>query len=75
MAGAFASGERTAIKRQFCKWKDVGAVVPTRTKSRITSSLKVAEESKCLTTVRLKMHSLTALVNVILSLTFLYIVE
>jgi len=36
---------RTAMKRQFCKWKDVGAVVPIRTSSRIWSSLKVAAGS------------------------------
>jgi len=29
------------MKRQFCKWKDVGAVAPIRTSSRIWSSLKV----------------------------------
>jgi hypothetical protein len=29
--------------RQFCKWKDVGAVVPIRTSSRIWSSLKVRQ--------------------------------
>ena len=34
-----------AMKRQFCKWKDVGAVVPIRTSSRIWSSLKVAAGS------------------------------
>jgi hypothetical protein len=33
------------MKRQFCKWKDVGAVVPIRTNSRIWSSLKVAAVS------------------------------
>ncbi len=32
---ALASGERTAMKRQFCMWKDVGALVPIRTNSRI----------------------------------------
>jgi hypothetical protein len=37
-----ASGERTAMKRQFCKWKDVGALVPIRTNSRIWSSLNMA---------------------------------
>ena len=42
---ALASGVRTAMKRQFCKWKDVGAVVPIRTSSRIWSSLKVAAGS------------------------------
>jgi hypothetical protein len=36
---------RAAMKRQFCKWKDVGAVVPIRTSSRIWSSLKVAAGS------------------------------
>jgi hypothetical protein len=40
-----ASGVRTAMKRQFCKWKDVGAVVPIRTSSRIWSSLKVTAGS------------------------------
>jgi hypothetical protein len=33
------------MKRQFCKWKDVGAVVPIRTSSRIWSSLKMAAGS------------------------------
>jgi hypothetical protein len=37
--------ERTAMKRQFCMWKDVGAVVPIRTSSRIWSSLKVTAGS------------------------------
>ena len=42
---ALASGVHTAMKRQFCKWKDVGALVPIRTSSRIWSSLKVAAGS------------------------------
>jgi hypothetical protein len=33
------------MKRQFCKWKDVGAVVAIRTSSRIWSSLKVTAGS------------------------------
>jgi hypothetical protein len=40
-----ASGVRTAMKRQFCKWKEVGALVPIRTRSRISSSPKVAAGS------------------------------
>jgi hypothetical protein len=39
---ASASRVRTAMNRRFCKWKDVGAVVPIRTSSRLWSSLKVA---------------------------------
>ena len=53
------------MKRQFCKWKDVGAVVPIRTSSRIWSSLKVAAGSKYLVALRLRMHSMTPLVMVI----------
>ena len=55
------------MKRQFCKWKDVGAVVPIRTSSRIWSSLKVAAGSKYLVALRLRIHSMTALVMVIFS--------
>jgi hypothetical protein len=33
------------MKRQFCKWNDVGAVVPIRTSAQIWSSLKVAAGS------------------------------
>src|SRR6201991_2301312 len=62
LSRALASGVRTAMNRQFCKWKDVGAVVPIRTSSRIWSSLKVAAGSKYLVALRLRMHSLTALV-------------
>src|SRR5215467_7954617 len=64
---ALASGVRTAMKRQFCRWKDVGAVVPVRTSSRIWSSLKVAAGSKYLVALRLTIHSMTALVMVIFS--------
>ena len=53
------------MKRQFCKWKDVGAVVPIRTSSRIWSSLKVAAGSKYLVALRLWMQSMTSLVIVI----------
>ena len=53
------------MKRQFCKWKDVGAVVPIRTSSRIWSSLKVAAGSKYFVALRLRMHSMTALAMVI----------
>src|SRR5436190_3202792 len=53
------------MKRQFCKWKDVGAVVPIRTSSRIWSSLKVAAGSKYLVALRLRMQSMTSLVMVI----------
>src|SRR3954468_16750005 len=56
------------MKRQFCKWKDVGAVVPIRTSSRIWSSLNVAAGSKYLVALRLRMHSMTALAAVIPSL-------
>jgi len=54
------------MKRQFCKWKDVGALVPIRTSSRIWSSLKLAAGSKYLAELRLRMHSMTALVMVVL---------
>jgi hypothetical protein len=53
------------MKRQFCKWKDVGAVVPIRTSSRIWSSLKVTVGSKYLVLRRLTMESMMALVMVI----------
>jgi hypothetical protein len=56
------------MKRQFCKWKDVGAVVPIRTSSRIWSSLKLAAGSKYLVALRLRIQSMTALVIVIPSL-------
>src|SRR5215467_6781894 len=62
---ALASGVRTAMKRQFCKWKDVGAVVPIRTSSRIWSSLKVTAGSKYLVLLRLTIESMMALVMVI----------
>ena len=53
------------MKRQFCKWKDVGAVVPIRTNSRIWSSLKLAAGSKYLVALRLRIQSMTALVMVV----------
>ena len=66
---AVSTGVRRAMKRQFCMWKDVGAVVAIRTSSRIWSSLKVAAGSKYLVALRLRMHSMTALVLVIASVT------
>jgi hypothetical protein len=40
-----ASGVRTAMNRQFCKWKEVGAQVPICTSLRISSSLNLAAVS------------------------------
>jgi hypothetical protein len=41
------------MKRQFCKWKDVDAVVEIRSSSRIWSSLKVTAGSYRLVVLRL----------------------
>ena len=46
------------MKRQFCKWNEVGAVAPIRTSSRIWSSLNLAAGSKYLVALRLRMHSM-----------------
>jgi hypothetical protein len=53
------------MNRQFCKWKDVGAVVAIRTSSWIWSSLKVTAGSYFLVVLRLTIDSMMALVMVI----------
>jgi hypothetical protein len=62
---AVSIGVRTAMKRQFCMWKDVGAVVAIRTSSRICSSLKVTAGSYFLVVLRLTIDLMMALVMVI----------
>ena len=55
------------MKRQFCKWNDVGPLVAIRTSSLISSSVKVTAGSYRLVVLRLTRLSMTAFVMVISS--------